>query len=282
MSELTTLTIDGLTLTRVLYADVMIAPEAAGLTAHDLMKVPWRAPLWADDTQLGASASAWVIETLAPEGIANTAPRRRIVLEPLQAADDVLHDPDAGTFHADAFAEVMARTGYPVESIDTVVISHLETIGMVARREPDGSWQRFFPNARILIPRVSYELFCAMPPDFPSTVPWQRFIEQGWVDTFDDGDEIVSGMRVELTGAHNPGHCVFHFGTGPIATWLGHLAINPLHLATGLCPLQHPEPERAWELLQGFRNDGRLLLGPLWPSPAIGRWDTDHFVAGNA
>lgn len=270
MPERTTLTIDGITLTRVLYIDVMVPPEAAGLTVEDVQSVAWRSPEWGSDTEFGASASAWIIESAG----------RRIVLDPLQAADEVLHDPAAGSAHTDAFIQLMEREGFPVETIDTVLISHIETVGMMARRDDAGEWVPLFPNARIVIPDASLVEFEREPRDFPSTAVWRQFIDAGLVDTIDADVEIVPGMRAELTGAHNPGHTVFHFGAGPDATWVGHLAVSPLHLATGLCPQQHPEPERAWEILQGFRDDGRLLLGPLWPSPGCGHWRSGTFEAG--
>jgi glyoxylase-like metal-dependent hydrolase (beta-lactamase superfamily II) len=271
MTGATALQIDDLTLTRVLYADVTVPPERVGLTVDDVRAVPWRRPLWAgDDDTVGASASAWVID----HGT------RRVVLEPLQAADEVLHDPAAHGFHQDAFAQRMAEDGFDVATVDTVVISHIETIGMVGRRADDDTWSPLFPNARIVIPEAALEYFDRSPGDFPSSAVWRQFIDEGRVDTVADGAEIVPGMRAELTGAHNPGHTVFHFGAEPQATWLGHLALNPMHLVTGLCPAQHPEPERAWEILQGYRDDGRWLLAPLWPSPGVGRWDAGTFRAG--
>src|SRR5207244_4963401 len=100
-AECTTLKIDGLTLTRVLYADAMIAPERAGLTVDDVRSVPWRRPMWASDDELGASASAWVVE----------GDGRRIVLEPLQAADDLFYETAAGSVHHDAFAAIMQDAG---------------------------------------------------------------------------------------------------------------------------------------------------------------------------
>ncbi len=271
MTDPTTLQIDGLSLTRVMYADVTIPPERVGLTAADVRGVPWRRPHWArqDDT-VGATAWAWVID----------AGPRRVVLEPLQAADEVLHDPAAGTFHTDAFAQRMTEGGFDVASVDTVVISHIETIGMVGRRADDGTWSPFFPHARIVIPEAALDDFDRAPGDFESSKVWRQFIDEGRVDTVADGAEVVPGMRAELTGAHNPGHTVFHFGAEPAATWLGHLALNPMHLVTGLCPAQHPEPDLAWELLQGYRDDGRILLAPLWPSPGWGRWEAGAFQAG--
>ena len=269
--EPVTLRVDDLTLTRVLYADVLVPPEIAGLSVDDLRRVPWSAPLWSDHEQLGASASAWVIDV----------PGARIVLEPLQAADQILHSDEAGDAHVDAFVELMDRSGFPIDTVDLVVISHIETVGMIARRAGE-HWVPLFPNARIVVSDVALRSFEPRADDLPSLV-WRQLIDDGCVDTYRDGDQIVPGMTVEHTGADNPGHCVFHFGAGPTLTWLGHLAVSPLHLATGLCPQQHPEPERAWEILRSFRDDGRLLTGPLWPSPAVGRWidgsfATDHHL----
>jgi hypothetical protein len=267
VAEPTTISVDDLTLTRVVYADVLVPPEIAGLSVEDLRRVPWRAPLWATDDELGASASAWVVD----------APTKRIVLDPLQAADHVLHAEQAGSVHVDAFIELMEKSGFPIETVDLVLISHIETVGMIARR--DGArWNPLFPNARIAVCDVALSTFAAQPFDGEAADAWRQLIDDGDVETYRDGDEIVAGMRVERTGAHNPGHCVFHFGAEPELTWLGHLAISPLHLATGMCPQQHPEPERAWELLCSYRDDGRLLTAPLWPSPAVGRWTNGSFT----
>ena len=255
-AEPTTLRVDDLTLTRVLYADVLVPPEIAGLSVEDLRRVPWRAPLWATDDELGASASAWVVDV----------PTARIVLDPLQAADHVLHAEEAGDAHVDAFIELMEKSGFPIDD--------RRSCRDLAHRDDrnDRSSRR-----RALEATVSERAHCRLrrrarrpsrhkPPTVRHRTAWRQLIDDGYVDTYRDGDEIVAGMTVERTGAHNPGHCVFHFGAEPALTWLGHLAVSPLHLATGPCPQQHPEPERAWELLRSYRDDGRLLTGPsAWP-----------------
>jgi hypothetical protein len=114
---------------------------------------------------------------------------------------------------------------------------------------------------------------------------WRALLEAGLVDTYRDGEEVVAGVRAEVTGAHCPGHSVMHFSAAaspagaPAATFLGHLAISPLHLTTGECPQQHPEPQAAWKALRRCADDGRLLIGPLWPSPGCGRWRDRAFEA---
>jgi hypothetical protein len=103
-------------------------------------------------------------------------------------------------------------------------------------------------------------------------------IDAGLVDTFGDGDEPAPGVTAEWTGMHNVGHCAFHVGvveTG--ATFVGHLAVTPLHLATGPCPSQHYEPVEAWNWLQSLATHrDHILIGPLWPSPGAVRWRGDR------
>ena len=54
---------------------------------------------------------------------------------------------------------------------------------------------------------------------------------------------------------------------------LGHLAVSPIHLATGVCTSLHDQPEQAWDVLTSLRDEGALLIGPLWPTPGAGHWN---------
>ncbi len=62
---------------------------------------------------------------------------------------------------------------------------------------------------------------------------------------------------------------------------LGHLAVSPVHLTTGECPQQHIDPAAVESLLRALTDDGRTLIGPLWPAPGFGRWVDGAFVAGS-
>jgi hypothetical protein len=256
------LEIGGLRLQRVLYVDVLVPPDIMGLTVTQIESVPWRVPAWGEGEQVRVSASAWVV----------AHNERRVVLDPMFAADDLLHADDAEAFHRNAIAEQFDNAELPTESIDTVLASHIEGIGLIATRDDAGTWKPFFPNARILVSEDALADFRRGYPDGPGKDAWDQLFAADLVDTFADGDEILPGLHAEVSKAHNPGHTVFHFGAGPDATFVGHLAVSPLHLATGECPQQHPEPERAWELLHSYADDGRLLIGPLWPTPGRGRW----------
>lgn len=256
----TVIELGNLRLTRVLYLDAAIDPEPVGLDGEAVRSVPWASPNWATDGQVRAASCVWVLS----DG------ERRIAIDPSGNIDEILHDPATTTAHQDAYAAAFVDAGLPIASIDTVLLSHIESVGLTAVRDGDG-WQRFFPNARILISDTAIARFDdePAPGDVGAAVAALR--SAGLVDPYTDGDEIVPGLRVEWTGMHDPGHCAFHVGTE--ATYVGHLAVTPLHLATGPCPPQHVDPDGVWRWLESVKADGRILLGPLWPSPGALRWD---------
>ncbi len=271
-----------ITLTRVGYIDVPIPPEVAGLTSNDFASIPWRAPLWTEGDQLRAGAAAWFADV---DGA-------RLVFDPVQAADDVLRaDQETERAQQVAIADLFAEAEFPRESVDCLVLTHIEGVGMVAWRNDDGSWSPFFPNARILVSDVALREFEASEPDGESDLQyeaWHALIDQGVVESYADGEVIAPGVRAQVTGGHCAGHAIVHFGGTSVtdggtaeATMLGHLAVSPVHLATGECPQQHIDPAAVWSLLRNLADDGRTLIGPLWPAPGHGRWADGAFVAGS-
>lgn len=256
-----------LRLTRVLYLDAAIAPEPTGLDAATVRSVPWASPDWATDGQVRAASCVWVVSD----------DERRVAIDPSGNIDEILHDPATTAAHQEAYAAAFDAAGLPIASIDAVLLSHIESIGLTAVRHGD-SWERFFPNARVLLSGAAIAHLDDEPIDGDVGAAFAALREAGLVDPFADGDEILPGLRAEWTGMHNPGHCAFHVGSE--ATYVGHLAVTPLHLATGPCPPQHADPEGVWRWLESVKADGRILLGPLWPSPGALRWDPAGHPAG--
>jgi len=254
-------------LTRVLYVDATIDAAAVGLTPDEVRAVPWGAPTWADDGQVRAASCVWVI----------TSGDRVIAVDPSGNIDEILHDPNHTEAHQAAYAAAFARAGIPVESVDTVLLSHIESIGLSAVRHHEG-WRPFFPNARLAISDRALRSLLDDPPAGEVGQAFGALVDAGLVDTFADGDEVAPGVTAEWTGMHHVGHCAFHVSSSDgAATFVGHLAVTPLHLATGPCPLQHFKPDEAWAWLTTVAADpDRLLIGPLWPSPGALRWHGDH------
>ncbi len=271
-----TVVLQDATLTRVGYIDVAIDPAAAGLLAEDFADIDWREPLWTEGDQLRAGAAVWFADI---DG-------QRLAFDPVQAADPVLRsDPDTERSQQTAIAELLVVSGFDRASVDVLVMTHIEGVGMCAWHNDDGSWSPFFPNANVIVSVPALESFLARERVGDLDIEydaWHALIDQGVVSTYVDGDSVVDGVRAQVTGAHCAGHAILHFGTdanAPEATMLGHLAISPVHLATGECPLQHPDPATAWSALSAAAEDGRILIGPLWPAPGGGRWMNNEFIA---
>lgn len=257
---MTTMQLGDLTLTRVLYLEAAIDPAPVGLTSDEVRSVSWAEPVWADGGQVRAANCAWVI----------SGGGRHVVIDPAGNLDDILHAPATTATHQDAYRAAFESAGIPLESVDTVLLSHIESIGLVAVRSESGGWQPFFPNARVLISDSARANHDERHPGGELGEAFDSLLAAGQVDTFADGDEVLPGVRAEWTGLHNPGHCAFHVGAA--ATFVGHLAVSPLHLATGPCADQHADPDGAWRWLQRTMADGRTLIGPLWPTPGAIRF----------
>lgn len=258
--------------TRVGYADVAVAPEVVGLTAGEVTAITWAEPLWSDAGQVRVAAAAWIIES------GNT----RIAVDPAQAADPILRSGHDAAAHQEAFAALLAGAGFPRESITHAVASHLDGIGMLGWRDDAGRWTPFFPNAPILMAREELDAIDAgFEIDGEPLSGLEALTElraAGAVEASDDGVPLTPEVTLHLTGAHNPGHQIVRIASGEArAVLLGHLALTPLHLATGPCDL-NVDPPAAHVALAALRDEGSLLLGPLWPAPGAGYWDGGTFL----
>jgi hypothetical protein len=253
------------TLVRVSYAEVLVDADAVGLISAQVVANPWAAPTWAEGGQVRVAAAVWVIES----------EDRRIVVDPAQAADEILRrGPDAAA-HQEAFAEALASAGFARESIDTVIATHIDGIGMIAWLDGD-EWTPFFPNADVLISVREHDAIASAADYQPSGGDaYLALHSQGVVTTVDDEHLVTSEVMTRWTGAHSPGHQVVTVISGEDqATMIGHLALSPLHFVTGQ-GTAHNDPAAAHAVLRSL-DDGRLLIGPLWPAPGAVRWTGDQ------
>jgi len=258
---MTSLRVGAVRLTRVGYADVPLPPETVGLTASDVAAIDWAEPTWAEGGQVRAAAAAWIIES----GDA------RIVVDPALAADAILRNEQDAAAHQEAFAAALAGAGFARETITHAVATHYDGIGMLAWRTDDGRWAPFFPNAGLLISERELAAW-----DRPEL---RDLEEAGAIRPTGERHVITSEVSLEHTGAHSVGHQIVRVESeGERAVIVGHLAVVPLHLATGVCEQEHDEPEAAWQVLSAIRDEGALLIGPLWPTPGCGRWDGSQLV----
>jgi hypothetical protein len=248
-------------LTRISYAEVGVPPEVVGLTPEQVANVEWGEPLWAGDGEVKAAAAVWIIES----GDA------RIAVDPAQAADDILRSEADAEAHQTAFATLLAAAGFPRESITHAIATHAEGVGMWAWRTDDGAWVPFFPNAEILVDQRELDAIDDGTHPSADDARFARLREQGAVLAVTHA--VTDEVTVEVVGAHSPGHLLVWINSGAdAAVMVGHLALSPLHFATGECPQQHPDPPAAEGVLERLRGIDALLIGPLWPTPGAGYW----------
>lgn len=260
--------------TRVEYMSLPVPGELLGLTDEQVKEVTWLAEPWAKDGQVVISANAWFAEVAD----------QKVVFDPVQAVDVLLRaDEAAEQQHQQALHNKFTEAGFDPDDISLVLLTHIEGVGMVAKRE-EGQWRPFFPNAKIMISDVQLSAFKASLKNadteylsYPSTICWQALLDQGVIETYRDGEELLPGISAEVTGEHCDGHSVFHIGVGD-TTFIGHLAVSPAHMATGPCEALNEHPEASYAELHRIAADGRNLIGPLWPAPAMGRWRGDKLV----
>ena len=96
-----------------------------------------------------------------------------------------------------------SRPGFPRESFTHAIATHYEGVGMLAWRNDDGSWERFFPNAPILMSqtRARRDRRRACSPSEP-IMPQLR--AQGALQAVTDDPRAVDRRRVDR--AHRRSH----------------------------------------------------------------------------
>ena len=269
------LEVGGARLTRVTLTDADVPGDLVGLSAEQIGALDWGTPEFAADGNAKVGVAIWILER---DGVC-------IAFDPMQAADSVLRaDPTTEAVIQDQVVQLLTDAGYPPERIDALLLTHIDGVGMAARCD-DGAWSPFFPNARIVmsaVERAGIEAFTAgTEPEEPgSALVHQAFgalLAQGAIDTFEDGADLPGGVVAEVRGGHGAGHTVF--GVAPGVHFIGHLAVSPLHFATGECPQMHEAPTEALAILLGLAETGEAMIGPLFPTPGYGRWDGTRFVS---
>ena len=250
-------------LTRVSYFDVPLDPAVVQLTADEVASFTWATPTWAAaDGQVLVGQALWVIE----------AGGRVIVVDPCGASDQFLRTGPEAFGHQEAVLAAMRDAGFEPERVDTVVLSHLDGIGMAAAVEPDGGWAPLFPNARIVMTATELEWLLSDAGWGAGLDALRALVARGVVDGVDDAHALADAVSLRHTGGHSVGHAVVrvHSG-GRTAILLGHLALSPLQLATGECTNLHVDSARAAAALDAILAEATvgdtLLIGPLWPFP---------------
>jgi glyoxylase-like metal-dependent hydrolase (beta-lactamase superfamily II) len=182
------------------------------------------------------------------------------------------------------FLQDLADAGFPPESIDTVLCTHLHVdhVGWNTRWV-DGRWVPTFPNARYLFGRTEYEHWIAQADDDPTTDPRQILadsvrpvLDAGLATLVDSDHAVTDEVRLEPTPGHTPGHVAVRIASGgEEAVITGDLMHHPVPCCEpDLCSRFDWRPELARRTRREFLADnaarGALVLGTHFAAPTGG------------
>jgi glyoxylase-like metal-dependent hydrolase (beta-lactamase superfamily II) len=183
-----------------------ILPDA---TRDACLPLDWMHPHFMDaEGNLVMSVHALVVDT----------GDRRIVVDTCIGNDKQRSIP-AWTNLQTAFLEDLAAAGYPRESIDTVLCTHLHVdhVGWNTMLV-DGEWIPTFPNARYLLARPEFEYWDGVEPDALNDGVMADSIRPvlaaGLVDLIDWDHQLSQEISLLPTPGHTPGHVSISIRSG--------------------------------------------------------------------
>jgi glyoxylase-like metal-dependent hydrolase (beta-lactamase superfamily II) len=197
-------TIGDVTVTKIIELEVtggtrFLLPQA---TPEEILPIAWLQPHFADENgRLRMSIHSFIVET----------PDRRIIVDTCLGNDKrerrIPHwNERDGPFLAD-----LAAAGFPPESIDTVLCTHLHVdhVGWNTRRV-NGKWVPTFPRAQYLMGRAEYEHWSTVK-DRPDMAPILAdsvtpILEAGLATMVETNERICEEISLIPTLGHTPGH----------------------------------------------------------------------------
>jgi glyoxylase-like metal-dependent hydrolase (beta-lactamase superfamily II) len=195
---------------------------------EEIRKLPWLIPHFAtEEGRLKMSIHSLVVET----------PTRRIVVDTGLGNDKQGRGIPTWNNRNGPFLETMTAAGFPPESIDTVLCTHLHVdhVGWNTRLV-DGQWRPTFANARYLFGKTEYEHWRDHSREpthkavFSDSV--QPIVEAGKADLIPSDAKVTDEITMIPTPGHSPGHMsLFIASDGEEALLTGDVAHHPCQMA---------------------------------------------------
>jgi glyoxylase-like metal-dependent hydrolase (beta-lactamase superfamily II) len=230
---------------------------------EEIRKLPWLIPHFAtEEGRLKMSIHALVVETA----------NRRIVVDTGLGNDKQGRGVPTWNNLKGPFLETMAAAGFPPDSIDTVLCTHLHVdhVGWNTMLV-DGKWVPTFPNARYVFGRTEYEHWrdhsntedkIAV---FKDSV--QPIVDAGRAELVPSNASLTEEITLLPTPGHSPGHMsILIRSGGEEALLAGDVAHHPCQMAhldwsstADSDPAQSPVTRR--DLLSRFADTPTLVIG---------------------
>jgi glyoxylase-like metal-dependent hydrolase (beta-lactamase superfamily II) len=197
-------TIGGVTVTKIVELEVtggtrFLLPQA---TPEEVLPIAWLQPHFADERgRLRMSIHSFLIETA----------HRRIIVDTCLGNDKQNRRIPHWNDRHGAFLADLAEAGYPSESIDTVLCTHLHVdhVGWNTRLV-DGQWVPTFPRAQYLMGRTEYEHWRTIKdrPDMAAILDDSvtPITQAGLARMVETDERISEEITLVPTPGHTPGH----------------------------------------------------------------------------
>src|SRR5713226_4713636 len=242
-----------------------ILPQA---TPETVQPIAWLRPHFVDENgKLRMAVQALVVDT----------PTRRIIVDTCLGNDKENRPIPRWNKLQGPFLADLAAAGYPRESIDTVLCTHLHVdhVGWNTILS-DGRWVPTFRHARYLMARIEFDYWkdvraSSVAAIFDDSV--RPVVDAGLVDLIDAGHHVCDEFSLIATSGHSPGHFSIHVRSrGEDALLIGDVAHHPCQMVhLDWCSTIDSDPMQAVrtrnELFSRFAGTPTLILG-------------GHFVGG--
>ena len=245
-----------------------ILPDA---TRDACLDIDWMQPHFMDaEGNLIMSIHALIVDT----------GERRIIVDTCIGNDKERNIPAWSNLQTN-FLDDLAGAGYPRESIDTVMCTHLHVdhVGWNTMLV-DGKWVPTFPNARYLLAEKEWAHWDANEdekvygPVLADSV--RPVVEAGCVDLVSETYQVCDEVRLESTPGHTPGHVSVHItSAGEEALITGDCIHHPVQMTrTDWCSSADFDQSQGQVtregLLERYVDQDILIIGTHFATPTAG------------
>jgi glyoxylase-like metal-dependent hydrolase (beta-lactamase superfamily II) len=247
-------------------------------TREEIRKLPWLTPHFADeDGRLKMSIHSLLVET----------PRRRIIVDTGLGNDKQGRTVPTWNNRKDLFLGTLIHAGFPPDSIDTVLCTHLHVdhVGWNTTLT-DGKWVPTFANARYVFGKAEFEYWRdhSKAPEqlavFTDSV--KPIADAGKAELVASDHHLTEEITLVPTPGHSPGHISVHIRSdGEEGLLTGDVAHHPCQMANldwsstaDSDPKQSAATRR--ELFSRFADTPTLVIGGHFGAGHIRR-DGDGF-----
>lgn len=243
-----------------------ILPQA---TPEMVAQEPWLQPFLDRDGKLVLSVHSLLVESQG----------ERIIVDTCIGNDKVRSYPRWNGMR-NSFLTDLASAGFPADSIDTVMSTHLHVdhVGWNTMLV-NGSWVPTFASARYLFAMQEWEYWRTEPQEFGPVVEdsVQPIFDAGLAELVSQDHRVTDEVWLESTPGHTPGHVSVHIASaGEEAVITGDMIHHP-------CQISHPEwsssadwdgaqsAQTRQQFLARYADRPVLVIGTHFAAPTAGR-----------